>query len=64
MGDSTLVHLPVAFSVKAELQKPVLRVMTFAATRTHQKRPEMGPLAVVVFGNGECCSTAAGNQEH
>jgi hypothetical protein len=61
---SAVVHLPIAFALKAELQDPVFGIVALAAARAYEKGPEMSPFAIVILSDGKSCSTTAGNQEH
>jgi hypothetical protein len=61
---SAVVHLPIALALKAELQDSVFGIMALAAARAYEKRPEMSPLTIVIFGDSKSRSTTAGNQEH
>jgi|SRR5438067_2783996 len=61
---SAVVHLPITFALKAELQDPVFGIVALAANRTYQKGPEMSALAIVILSDGKSRSTTAGNQEH
>jgi hypothetical protein len=58
---STPVHLPVSVGLKAELQKPVLGIVTLAAFWTLQIAAPGRALPIVVFRNREGCPATAGH---
>jgi hypothetical protein len=64
LGALTLVYAPIALLLISQLQQPVFGVVTLAATGANEISAPTAPLLVVVFGNGETRSTAAGNQKH
>src|SRR5215469_12143013 len=59
-----LVHLPVALRMESHLKEPVLGVVTLATSGADQVAAPGGALAIVVFGHGEGCAAAAGDEEH
>src|ERR1700685_3732826 len=61
---STGVDLPESVALIADLQQPVLGIVTFAAGRAGEVAAPGCTLAVVVFGHGKGCAAAAGDQEH
>jgi len=50
--------------MKAHLEEAVLGVVAFAAPGTGQVAAPGGSLTIVILGDGEGCSAAAGDQEH
>ena len=63
-GRLAIIHLPVAFALIADLEKPILRVVPFLTTGAFQIATPGGSLAIVVFRDGESSATAAGDEEH
>jgi hypothetical protein len=60
---STLVHLPVALAVIANLQQPILRIVSLAAVGTNQITAPGCAAVIVVFRDRERRPAAAWNQK-
>jgi hypothetical protein len=50
--------------MKAHLQEAVFGIVLFAASPTGHVAAPGGAALVVVFGDGESCAAAAGDEEH
>jgi len=63
-GQSAIIHLPVAFALIADLEKPIFWVVPLLAVGAFQIAAPGGSLAIVVFSDRESRPAAAGNHKH